>query len=244
MRTALFCVSAGSAVEEIAAGTFFALTNPGYEPNETRGPWCPECRRLVHGYGRGSFNVQPRFDHFEGAAECRLSRRSLRPAMSPDLVALGIQQRSMFFCSPWFEHAFRFLEALFGHDADTERFWPVHFATLIRRADKERLWQQVRLDPWKIPFALAAYQDARRSRKGYLYRYVLQFLGPDERALFKCFADSLNRGAIKYVTNPETHRPVRVPVRIETFQEMAMSTRWTERLASSLERVRSELLVV
>lgn len=240
MLTALFAAASGQLPQEVDARTYFALTDPEFVAADDRGPWCPQCRRLVHGYGRASLNVQPRFDHFEGAVDCPLSRRNAAAPAAP-AIDHSAAQRAMFLASPWFERGFAFLEALLAGDAASEHFWPSDYAKIIARGDAEGIWSQVNLSPWKVPYILATQIDARLHRKGYSYRYVLFNDDAGENALYKCFADSLDRGRVRFVSNPSTRAAVCVRVASDAYDAVVASRKQSARLIGLLQALSRRL---
>lgn len=149
-------------------------------------PYCKACQEVVHVYGVHSPNpnTTPRFDHADRAPDadelddCVLANRSARQrGMEPpgwdDEHAEGL--RACFYEEDNLREAYGFCLAMCRKGnlpAET-------FKSMLRRADKKRIWAYADIPVWAIPYVLLTLENfVGKKKDGGTYDFHFVFDKP------------------------------------------------------------------
>lgn len=149
-------------------------------------PFCKACREIVHVYGVHSLNPQTieRFDHADRAPDadelddCVLANRSARqggmgPSGWDDDRAERLRAR--FFQEDNLRVAYGFCLAL----CRRKNLPAPKFRSMVRRADKKRIWAYAGIPLWAIPYVLLTLENFQgSSRSGIAYDFHFIFDKP------------------------------------------------------------------
>lgn len=218
-------------------------------------PYCPACDEVVDLYGVHSPNVTSRFDHknFDQAADplddCVLANRTSRfQGLEPDGwdEEAGMRLRKEFFGDDNLAQAYAFCLALCRKgNLPTKTF-----RSMIRRADRKKIWFYVDIRLWVIPFILLTLENFARPMlngvPGYSFHFVLDkpkgttisalWRSPSDCQLKKVFSDS--GIPVKTDDNP-------FPLSEEALAEKAGDFAWVksrEKLMRDLKACEKELV--
>lgn len=155
----------------VTSAEFVQRATPQYK---TKGilPYCKACKEVVHVYGVHSPNpnTTPRFDHADRAPDadelddCVLANRSsrqkgLEPSDWDDQRAEILRAR--FFDEDNLRIAYGFCLALCRKgNLPAEKF-----RSMVRRADKKRIWAYADIPVWAIPYVLLTLENFVAKKK-------------------------------------------------------------------------------
>jgi hypothetical protein len=147
-------------------------------------PYCDACHQIVHVYGVNTPNPDtvPRFDHAnllpdaDPLDDCVLANRTDRfRGMEPDYYddVQGELLREQFLESDNLKMAYAFCLVLCG----TGNLPKSKFRSMLRRADKKRIWSYAGIQVWAIPYILLTLEDfiaVNKSGKEYGFHFVFK----------------------------------------------------------------------
>lgn len=147
-------------------------------------PYCDGCGEIVHLYGVHTTNRDtiPRFDHqdllpdADPLDDCILANRNprfhgLQPGGYDD--ARGRVIRAQFFEAGFLAHAYVFCLNL----CRKGNLPAAQFRSMLRRADRKRVWAYVDIQLWAIPYILLTLENFSAKSKNnqeYGFHFVLQ----------------------------------------------------------------------
>lgn len=176
--------------------TFIKMATPEYKK---RGifPYCDGCQEIVHTYGVHTPNPDtvPRFDHADllpdadPLDDCILANRNARyRGLGPDGWddERGRVMRSQFFEEENLRLFYAFCLALCRNG----NLPTAKFRSMIRRADKKRVWAYVDIPLWAIPYVLLTLENfvaaARNGKRPYAFHFIFNKpAGTNVSALWK-----------------------------------------------------------
>jgi len=176
-------------------------------------PYCKACKEVVHVYGVHSPNpnTTPRFDHADRDPnadeldDCVLANRSARqrgmePAGWDDERAQGLRAR--FYEEENLRVAYGFCRALCRKgNLPAEKF-----RSMIRRADKKRIWAYADIPIWAIPYVLLTLENfVGKKKDGGTYDFHFVFDKPRRTNASALWERSSECQLIKFF--PESGKP-------------------------------------
>ena len=200
-------------------------------------PYCDSCHELVHLYGVHTPNPAtiPRFDHqdlppdADPLDDCILANRNARfRGLEPDGYddARGQVIRSQFFDAEFLARAYVFCLAL----CRKGNLSAAKFRSMLRRADRKRIWAYVDIQVWSIPYILLTLENfSAKTKDGREYAFHFTFQKPrgskasalwarqQECRLLKVFSSSGD--AIQAQDNP-------FPVSEQAFLDISENFAW------------------
>lgn len=149
-------------------------------------PYCDGCGEIVHLYGvhTPSLETIPRFDHqdllpdADPLDDCILANRNSRfHGLQPDGYddARGLKIRAQFFEPSFLAKAYVFCLNL----CRKGNLSAAQFRSMLRRADRKRVWAYVDIQVWAIPYILLTLENfSANSKNGREYGFHFVFQKP------------------------------------------------------------------
>ena len=149
-------------------------------------PYCDSCHEIVHLYGVHTPNPDtvPRFDHSDllpdadPLDDCVLADRNPRfRGLYPDGYddLRGERIRAQFFEPEFLAQGYAFCRDLCRKGNLSAK----KFRSMLRRADRKRIWAYVDIEVWSIPYILLTLENfSARSKNGHEYEFHFVFRKP------------------------------------------------------------------
>lgn len=197
--------------KSVTASEFLDLATPDYKKRNIF-PYCAACHEIVHPYGvhTPNQNTPKRFDHpdrlpdADPLDDCILANRNARyRGLEPDGWddMRGALMRREFFREDNLAVAFAFCLSLCrkGNLPATK------FRSMIRRADRKRVWAYVGIPLWAFPYVLLTLENfTGHGKDGNEYEFHFSFKKPSDSNISALWTRSQDCRIVKLFTSGET----------------------------------------
>jgi hypothetical protein len=200
-------------------------------------PYCDSCHELVHLYGVHTPNPAtiPRFDHqdlppdADPLDDCILANRNARfRGLEPDGYddARGQSIRSRFFDTEFLAQAYVFCLSLCRQG----NLPAAKFRSMLRRADKKRIWSYVDIQVWSIPYILLTLENfSSKTKDGREYAFHFTFQKPRGTKVSALWTRQQECRLVKVFS--KSGEPIQADdnplwVSEQTFQDKSTNTSW------------------